>query len=162
MNIRAFTCNFACKMTTTCFQSYHLQLPDCNSMRFINFMNYHLIGWWWNVNVTFRLLDDLIVNFVAAFLTQEINGYELAWTINLVLQKNQLTKCAKVEIKILAVLKTSKARWSLNFYWNFSCHKLVVFLVTFDVITALNRGRSTPKERRYLTMVFFSSDHLDH
>ena len=33
-NIQALTCNFACEMTVTYFQSQHLYLPDYYSMRF--------------------------------------------------------------------------------------------------------------------------------
>ena len=56
-----------------------------------------------NVNVAVCLRGDLSVDFVTAILTREIGAHELISTITLVLQTNRLTKCAKVEIKILAM-----------------------------------------------------------
>ena len=40
------------------------------------------------------LLDDLILGFCYSNLTQEADGFELASTINLVLQANRLSKCS--------------------------------------------------------------------
>ena len=40
------------------------------------------------------LLDELILGFCYSNLTLETGGFELALTITLVLQANQLTKCA--------------------------------------------------------------------
>ena len=40
------------------------------------------------------LLDELIIGFCYSDLTLETGGFELASTITLVLQANQLTKCA--------------------------------------------------------------------
>ena len=40
------------------------------------------------------LLDELILGFCYSDLTLETGGFELASTITLVLQANQLTKCA--------------------------------------------------------------------
>ena len=40
------------------------------------------------------LLDELILGFCYSNLTLETGGFELTLTITLVLQANQLTKCA--------------------------------------------------------------------
>ena len=40
------------------------------------------------------LLDDLILGFCYSYLTRETDEFELASTTALVLQANQLTKCA--------------------------------------------------------------------
>ena len=45
LNIQTFICNFAYEMTITYFKSQRLRLPDCYSMRFTIFLNYHLIYW---------------------------------------------------------------------------------------------------------------------
>ena len=62
-------------------------------MRFTTLSNYHLADWWCDVN-SFCLLDDLILSFCCSNLTKETGGLELALTITLELQANQLTKCA--------------------------------------------------------------------
>ena len=49
-NIQIFICNFACEVIITYFQSQHLYLPGCYSMRFTILSNYHLIYWWCDVN----------------------------------------------------------------------------------------------------------------
>ena len=59
-NIQTFICNFVREMTIT----YHLYLPDCHSMRFTTFLNYHLTD---DVMLIFVcLLDDLILDSVEA------------------------------------------------------------------------------------------------
>ena len=91
MNNETFICNFACEMTITHFYSQHLCLPDCCYLiRFITISNYHMIDWlmqclftWW-----------IDTRFCYSDLTLETGGFELAPTITLVLQANQLTKCA--------------------------------------------------------------------
>ena len=58
-------------------------------MRFITLSNYHLID-----DALFVCLQhELILDFCYSDLTLEAGGFELASTITLVLQANQLTKC---------------------------------------------------------------------
>ena len=59
---------------------------------------YHLIElpfeWLIDDSMFVCLLDELILDFCYSDLTLETSGFELASTITLVLQANQLTKCA--------------------------------------------------------------------
>ena len=48
--IQIFIFSFACEMTIIYFQSHRLYLPDCYSIRFSTFSNYHLIDWWRDVS----------------------------------------------------------------------------------------------------------------
>ena len=58
----------------------HLYLPDCYSMRFTTLSNYHWSDW--------LMMQCLFVYLM------KTGGIKLASTITLVLQANQLTKCA--------------------------------------------------------------------
>ena len=92
-NIQTFICNFAREMTITYFQSQRLCLPGCYSMRFITLSSYYLIDWWCNFDCyLFACWIDF--RFCYSYRTWETGGLELASTIILVLQANQLTKCA--------------------------------------------------------------------
>ena len=69
-----------------------LYLPDLNSMRLTTLSNYHLIDWWCDVN--FCLFTWWYSSrFCWSNLTRETVGLELASTITLALQANQLIKC---------------------------------------------------------------------
>ena len=55
---------------------------------------YWIIIWVIDDEMLVCLLDELIIGFCYSDLTLETGGFELASTITLVLQANQLTKCA--------------------------------------------------------------------
>ena len=88
---QAFICNFVCEVTITFFKSQRLCLPDCYSMRFNTLLNYHLIDWLIDNAMFIFLIDELILGFFfTEILTLETCGLQLASTITLVLQANQL------------------------------------------------------------------------
>ena len=85
------------EMTITYSLLHCLYLPGCYSMRFTTLSNYYLIDWWYDVNFLFVCrVVDFIQGFCYCYLTQETGGLELASTIILMLQANQLTKCASL------------------------------------------------------------------
>ena len=67
---QTFIRNFSCKMITTYFYriNKNLQLPDSYSMRFTQLI-YHLIDWWWNINLHVCLFYVLILGFYYSNLT---------------------------------------------------------------------------------------------
>ena len=93
-NIQIFICNFACEVTITYFKSQRLYLPDCYSMRFTNHLIELLFDWLTDDAMFVCWLDELILGFCYSDLALETSGFELASIITLVLQANQLTKCA--------------------------------------------------------------------
>ena len=89
-NIDTFICNFACEMTITYFQSQRFCLLLLDEI-------YHVIELpfeWLIDDAIFVCLFELILGFCYSDLALETGEFELASTINLVLQANRLTKCA--------------------------------------------------------------------
>ena len=100
--LKTFICNLGCEMTHI-FLITRLAFP-----RLLLDEIYHLIeltilsiDWWCNV----CLLDNLILDFCYSNLKQESSGFELVSIITLVLQANQLTKCAGHPIYLICASK---------------------------------------------------------
>ena len=60
------------------------------------------------------LLDELILDFCYSDLTLETSGFELASTITLVLQANQLTKCASHPKNKSKTVTARDPSWKVN------------------------------------------------
>ena len=91
-NVQTFSCNFACEMIFLIFLIASLKFT-----RLLFDEIYHLITIWLinDAMIIFVcLLDDLILGFCYGNLTWETGEFEHTSTITLVLQVNQLTKCA--------------------------------------------------------------------
>ena len=92
---RIFNCNACVYQTATQWDLSPYRITIC------------LIDWWCNVCLLTWWIDS---RFLLAILTWETDGFELASSITLVLQANQLTKCAtlktckraKIFLKIVA------------------------------------------------------------
>ena len=120
-NIETFICNFACVYQT----ATRWDLPPYRVTTWV-------IGWW--CNACFRLLDKLILGFCYSDLILETGGFELASTNILVLQANQLTKCAShpiIQLFTNAINpKQRTAFWrSICLFREFSFFKTTLFML---------------------------------
>ena len=106
-NTQTFICNLGCEMThiflITRLAFSRLLLDEIYHLIELTILS---IDWWCNV----CLLDNLILDFCYSNLKQESSGFELASIITVVLQANQLTKCAGHPIYLICASKVITSR----------------------------------------------------
>ena len=109
---------------------------------------YHITLWMINdeMLIFVYLLDELIVSFCHSNLTRKTGGLELASTITLVIQANQLTKCAShpETLKVRSHPKIFKfLYWLFGHVAKWLDKKDKVNLKSYDVTTWLKSNCNT-------------------
>ena len=88
------------------------------------------------------LLDELILGFCYSDLTLETGGFELASTITIVLQANQLTKCAShpnISLVVCDIINWLNKNLLTHFVWFFGKEKRYG-IATFSVDRVSNKN----------------------